>query len=161
MTPFSTRIARATSWLLVVSVCLCTALFATTVRGQDGSSDKADKPLYLNYKGVQLGMSPDDVHKKLGAPKEKDDTQDFYVFSEKETAQVFYQQQKVYAISVTYIGAKTGAPEPKEVFGTDVQATADGRTYKLVRYPEAGYWVSYSRMAGEEPVTTVTMQKLR
>lgn len=167
MTPISTRIAVRGALTLALSGCLFISFFVaavthpTVARAQTGDNQsKAEKPLYHNYKGVQIDMTQEEVRKKLGAPKEKDDSQDFYLFSEKETAQIFYRAKKVYAVSVTYIGEKTGAPEAKAVIG-EVQPTADGRVYKIVRYPEAGYWVSYSRISGEEPMVTVTMQKLQ
>ena len=31
--------------------------------------------------------------------------------------------------------------------------------YKMVSYPKAGYWVAYSRTAGDEPLTIITMQR--
>ena len=40
---------------------------------------------------------------------------------------------------------------------------AEGRRaskHKLVRYPKAGCWVSYSRTAGDTPIVTVTIQKM-
>jgi outer membrane protein assembly factor BamE (lipoprotein component of BamABCDE complex) len=163
MTPISTRIV-ARAMLLALSVCLSASFLIalnTQVQGaQTGGNAKADKPLYHDYKGIQIGMTQEEVRKKLGDPKDKDDAQDFYLFSETETAQVFYQAKKVFAVSVSYMGAKAGAPEAKAVVGSDIEPTADGRIYKMIRYPEAGYWVSYSRIAGDEPMVTVTMQKL-
>jgi hypothetical protein len=50
-------------------------------------------------------------------------------------------------------------PDPKNVVG-DLDVKADGSAYKLIRYPKAGYWVSYSRTAGKDPTTTITMQKI-
>jgi len=31
---------------------------------------------------------------------------------------------------------------------------------QLNRYPEAGYWVSYNRIAGDKPIVTITVQKM-
>jgi hypothetical protein len=168
MTPISARIVARRA-LLAASVCFYVSFFVVVpeiglgvAQAQTANSaSKADKPVYLDYKGVQISMTQEEVRKKLGAPKEKDDSQDFYIFSEKETAQVFYQQKKVFAVSVSYMGEKAGAPEAKAVLGADIQPAADGRIYKIVRYPEAGFWVSYSRISGEEPMVTVTMQKLQ
>jgi outer membrane protein assembly factor BamE (lipoprotein component of BamABCDE complex) len=168
MTPISTRIVARRSALLALSACLLTLCYVaaaarlTPVRAQTGNNaTKAEKPPYHDYKGIEIGMSQDEVRKKLGSPKDKDEAQDFYLFSEKETAQIYYQNKKVFAVSVSYMGDKTGAPGPKSVVGTEIQAAADGRLYKLVRYPDAGYWVSYSRIAGDEPMVTVTMQRLQ
>jgi hypothetical protein len=44
--------------------------------------------------------------------------------------------------------------------GTVVEAKPDGTLYQLVQYPEAGYWVAYSRTAGDEPLTIITMQAI-
>ena len=53
------------------------------------------------------------------------------------------------------------APASKAVLGTELPAGADGRMYRLVRYPKVGYWVSYSRTAGDSPLITVMMQKYK
>ena len=122
---------------------------------------KADKPLYSGYKGVHLGMEASEVRKMLGDPTDKGDVQDFFVFSETESAQVFYTKGKVMAVSVNYVGEKSGAPLPKVVLGTDIEAKPDGAMHKMVRYPDAGYWVSYNRTGGGDPLITVTMQKIQ
>jgi hypothetical protein len=160
MSPTSMR-GTTRPFLLALVTFMAAILFcAPDARAQGGSDKKVNKPLYVEYKGVQIGMSTDDVRKKLGAPKEKADTQDFYMFSEKESAQVFYANGKVMAVSVNYLESKE-APVPKIIFGTDVEAKADGGIYKLVRYPEAGYFVSYNRTPGDDPLVTVTMQKIQ
>jgi len=135
-------------------------LGAPVARAQNANEKKGDKPLYVDYKGVQIGMGADEVRKKLGEPKDKGETQDFYMFSEKESAQFFYVKGKVMAVSVNYLDLKM-APLPKIVLGTDIEPKADGGMFKLVRYPTAGYWVSYSRSAGDDPLITVTMQKIQ
>ena len=127
---------------------------------ESGTQKKADKPLYNEYKGVRIGMDAAEVRKKLGDPTDKSDVQDFYAFSEKESAQVYYDKGKVMAVSVNYVGENSGAPLPKIVLGTEIEAKADGGMYKLIRYPEAGYWVSYNRTGGGDPLVTVTMQRI-
>jgi hypothetical protein len=130
-----------------------------------GNKEKANSnaiaPLFTNYKGVTLGMSADDVRRKLDGLKEKSKEQDFFIFSDNESAQVYYDTEgKVMAVSLNYVGEGGNAPDAKAVLGEDVEAKADGSIYKLVRYPEAGYWVSYSRTAGNAPLIIVTMQKI-
>jgi hypothetical protein len=51
-------------------------------------------------------------------------------------------------------------PTAKGVFGAEVEPKADGSIYRMVRYPKAGYWLSYNRTSGSSPLTTVTLQKL-
>lgn len=118
-------------------------------------------PVFTEYKGVRIGMTTDEVRSKLDHLKDKDKSQDFFVFSDAESVQVIYDNKgKVSAISVNYMGNKSNAPSAKDVLGKDVLAKADGSMYELVRYPEAGYWVAYSRTAGDNPLVTVTMQKM-
>ena len=81
-------------------------------------------------------------------------------FSDKETAQIYYDKDgKVIAISVDYFNPNS-APAPETILGEGLQAKADGSMYQLNRYPDKGYWVSYNRTAGEKPITTITVQKL-
>ena len=120
-----------------------------------------DEPLYSEYKGIRIGMTASEVRKKLGEPTQKSDEQDFYAFNEKELAQIFYDNaQKVKAISVDFMGG-AGATGYKEVVGTKIETKVDGSMYKIVRYPKAGYWVSYNRAAGEAATVTITIQKIQ
>ncbi|HEX8290241.1 MAG TPA: hypothetical protein VF570_00720 [Pyrinomonadaceae bacterium] len=126
-----------------------------------GSAD-ADTPLLREYRGVTLGMTAEEARKKLGEPADKSDAQDFYTFSETESAQIFYDaSRKVMAISAHYAGGAAGTPDAKTVLGTDVPAKEDGSAYKMVEYKRAGCWVSYSRTAGDAPIVTVSMKKAR
>jgi hypothetical protein len=118
-------------------------------------------PVFTGYRGIQIGMSADDVRQKVDHLKEKGDAQDFFVFSDVETAQVFYDKSgKVRAVSVDYMGTVSNAPSAQEVLGEELQPKADGSMYDLRRYPAAGYWVSYNRTAGDSPTVTITMQRM-
>lgn len=128
--------------------------------GGQSTAQGTEQPLFREYKGVRIGMAADEVRQKLGEPKELADAQFFYVFSEKETAQIFFDtQKKATAISIDYVGAGSSAPECRTVVGADVRPGANGSVYKLIRYPKYGYWVSYNRTAGNDPIVTVTIQK--
>jgi hypothetical protein len=116
---------------------------------------------FHEYRGVQLGMGSDEVRKKLGDPKDKGEEQDFFVFNENETAQIVYDKtHKVVTISADFLNSPA-ALTAKQVFGADVDAKADGSVYKMVRYPKAGYWLSYNRTSGASPLTTITLQKIQ
>jgi outer membrane protein assembly factor BamE (lipoprotein component of BamABCDE complex) len=117
---------------------------------------------FKEYRGVQLGMTADEVRKKLGSPKDKGDEQDFFVFGESETAQVVYDQtHKVVTISADFLTSGTEVPTAKQVFGSEVEVKTDGSMYKMVRFTKAGYWLSYNRTGGASPLTTVTLQKIQ
>ena len=134
----------------------------TGAAARSGAAGESAEPVYREYRGARLGMSAAEVRQKLGDPRERSDRQDLFVFSENEMAQVYYDaQQRTNAISIIYSGASSNAPTARAVVGTDVEAGANGAAYKLVRYPTAGYWVSYSRIAGETPFVTVTMQRIQ
>lgn len=134
-----------------------------TVTGANSTAQakSEDDPLFSEYKGVRIGMTADEARKKLGEPQDKSDEQDFFVFNEKESAQVFYDKaKKTYAISINYLGAGSETPAPKGVLGSEIEAKPDGSMHKMVRYRKAGFWVSYSRTAGTDPLTTVTIQRI-
>ena len=107
-------------------------------------------------------MTAADVRKKLGNPKDKSAEQDFFIFNETETAQFVYDKaEKVIAISADFMSPNSGAPSAKDVFGSDIEAKPDGSMHKLVRFPKAGYWLSYSRTGGTDSVITIQLQKIQ
>ncbi len=116
--------------------------------------------MYKDYRGVTIGMTADEARRKLGNEKADGKTQDFFQIEDDEMATVYYNKDgKVRAISITYIGKN--APAADAVVGATVAPDANGRVYKLIRYPGAGYWVAYSRTSGDSPVVTITMQRTR
>ena len=134
---------------------------ATSVETKSTTPTPAAAPVFTSYRGISVGLSTDEVRQKLGKPEEKFDDMDLFVFSDKERARVFYdKEKKARAISVTYIGTNGGTPTPVAVLGMEIETKADGSMYHLIRYTEAGYWVSYSRTAGESPLVMITMQKI-
>ena len=154
------NIVRATLLTLaIVSVCSAQDQVATVVNSST-SKAPASAPVYTDYRGVAIGMTADEVRSKLDGIK-KGSGQDFLVFSESESAQIYYDNKnKVTAISIDYIGDSSKAPTPETVLGAALQPKADGSMYQLNRYPEAGYWVSYNRTAGVKPIVTITIQKM-
>lgn len=164
-----TRLLRSSKfWLLdrVLLVVIALTIAAVSVAGQTTrnrpSTGPDDDPVFLDYRGVKIGLLAEEVRKKLGSPANKGEEQDYFIFGEKETAQILYDKSKqVTAISVDFMSGASAVITPQQVFGSDFEAKADGSKHKLVRYPKAGYWVSYSRTAGDTPIITVTIQKLQ
>ena len=164
-----TRFLRSSKfWLLdrvllvVVTLTVAGVSLAQAQTARKPAGTHEDEPVLLDYKGVKIGWLADEVRKKLGNPANKGDEQDFYMFGEKETCQILYDKatSKVTAISVDFMNGASQVITPEQVFGSDFETKPDGSKYKLVRYPKAGYWVSYSRTAGDTPIITVTIQKL-
>lgn len=160
LSQFLSRRVITRLFLVAVTLAMSSVTAAQTTKTRHAAAE--EQPILQEYRGVQIGWLADDVRKKLGAPADKGDEQDFYVFGEKETAQILYDKgtHKVVAISVDFINGATTVLTPQQVFGADIEAKPDGSKYKLVRYPKAGYWLSYSRTAGDAPIITVTIQKL-
>jgi hypothetical protein len=149
---------RHSTFFGMVLLALCAAV-AQAQTASVGSTEKANTPLFKDYRGVKIGMSADEVRSRLNEIK-KGDRHDYLVLSDQESAQIYYDSDgKVTAISIDYFD--TGkAPSPDAVLGTAIQAKDDGSMYQLNRYPEAGYWVSYNRTAGAKPIVTITIQKM-
>ncbi len=147
---------KAPALLLLSALALVPA-----ARAQNAAADKAkEEPPFSAYKGVRIGMTAEETRKLLGSPAEKDDKQDVYSFDENESCQVYYDAtRKVSAVSITYFGGKT-VPTAKSVLGGEADARQDGSVYRLIRFPKAGYWVSYTRTSGDAPMTIIAIQKI-
>ncbi|HLM56876.1 MAG TPA: hypothetical protein VK422_12230 [Pyrinomonadaceae bacterium] len=149
---------------LPLSLLLLLALAALPASAQKADDDKKaeEQPAFREYKGIKLGMAAAEVRKLLGNPADKGDAQDLFTFGESETAQVFYDNShNVSAISISYIGDVNKAPTAKVVLGSEAEAKPDGSLYKMIRYPKAGYWVSYFRTSGDSPMVMVAVQKIQ
>jgi hypothetical protein len=143
---------------ILVTFCSAAAILAVAAlaaRAMPG------KPVFTSYRGVTIGTPADEARKKLGTPKEKSDETEYFAISDNESVQVFYDaQQKVRAMSIMFMGDLISAPAPKAVFGSAVEARDDGGIYKLERHPEEGFFVSYTRTGGDEPMIVIVMQKI-
>jgi len=150
---------------LVVIVTTLLLLGATVAAAQGRAVTKAahiaapQQPLYSDYRGARIGMTTAEVRTKLGAPQQPGDDMDFYVFSDKEAAQIVYDASHIVkTISVDYIGG-VGAPDYKAVVGPEVELGANGSLYKQMHYDSFGIWVFYNRGAGDAATVTITIQK--
>lgn len=150
-----------TQFLLIALLCLCAG--GGGLRAQEIAADQAKLPLMRDYKGVTIGMTADEVRGKLGEAKSEDKDGFFYVFSDNESAQILLDgEKKVNVISITYRDGFENPPDCKSIFGEGVEPDTrpSGSLYKMVRYPEAGYWIAYSRIPGDKPITSVTITKI-
>jgi hypothetical protein len=142
--------------------CMLVSLIVMAAATLTSYAQKGDEPVFSEFKGVRIGMLTEDARKKLGSPKDKSDEQDFYLFNDNQAVQVYYDKatKKVTAISIDFMNGASPIPTARDVIGSEIDAKSDGSGYKMVRYPKAGYWVSYSRTGGKEPTITITMQKI-
>ena len=149
--------------LLLAALALLPATRAQTLarKPAPAHADQAqDQPPFHEYKGVHIGMGADEARKLLGNPTDKDDKQEVFAVSDNESCQVYYDAaRKVSAVSITFYTSKA-VPTPKSVLGEEPQAKQDGSFSKLIRFPKAGYWVSYTRTSGDAPMTIIAMQRI-
>jgi hypothetical protein len=143
--------------LLLAALALLPAALAQKPAPAD---QPKDQPPFHEYKGVRIGMAADEARKLLGSPTDKDDKQEVFAVSDDESCQVYYDAtKKVSAFYVTYSGSKA-APTARAVLGEEPEAKQDGSFSKLIRFPKAGYWVSYTRTSCDSPMTIIVMQKI-
>lgn len=139
-----------------ISLILATVLLVVL-----SSSAQASDSVINDYRGVFLGTERDQVRQKLGGPEDEFPAEDIFKISNNESVRVFYDDaKKVKAIVVTYSGAIDSAPKPNDVLGEPVEARPDGGMYKLVRFEDKGFWVSYVKIAGDAPSVIITVQSL-
>lgn len=150
-------------FLIVAAATLSVAVGSASAQTKKpAAGGDEESAVFKDYRGIQLGMTSDEVRKKLGDPKNKGEEDDFYVFNDNETAQIVYDKtHKVITISADYLTSGPAVPTAKEVFGSEVEAKTDGAIYKMIRFPKAGYWLSYNKTGGASPMTTVTLQKIQ
>lgn len=120
-------------------------------------------PAFQAYKNVKLGMTADEVKTTLGKPETESAEELYYTFGEDESAQIMMDKdKKVRVISLTYSENNKNAPKFEDVFGPNEkkEPKPDGSIYKMVRYPEAGFWVAYSGSVNGDSVVSITLQKM-
>jgi hypothetical protein len=139
---------------------LATLALLPTALAQKPADQPKDQPPFHDYKGVRIGMGAEEARKLLGSPTDKDDKQEVFAVSDDESCQVYYDAaKKVSAVSITYFSNKA-VPNVKAVLGEQPEAKQDGSFTKLIRFPKAGYWVSYTRTSGDSPMIIIAMQKI-
>ncbi len=156
-----TRIPAPAKLALLLLAALALLPTALAQKPAPAPADRAqNEPPFHDYKGVRIGMAADEARKLLGNPTDKDDKQEVFAVSDDESCQVYYDAaKKVSAVSITYFSAKA-VPAVKSVLGEEPEAKQDGSFSKLIRFPKAGYWVSYTRTSGNSPMIIIAMQKI-
>lgn len=130
--------------------------------GHSADSSAQGTAVYKEYRGVSIGMPAEESRAKLGKAKETTDSEDYYEFDNNETARILFDEKKrVRAISANYDGQHSATPTPETVLGQSVTPRADGGFSKMVEFKKSGFWISYVRTAGSDPLVIITMQKIQ
>jgi hypothetical protein len=161
--------SHRTNWILLTVAVLFTAIAFLVPGRQSASARKMapaadptpEKSLFSEYRGVKIGMAATEVRSKLGKARDETDAQDQYIFSDNESALVYYDASKnVNAIMITFQGDVSKAPVAKDVFGEDVAPNPQGMIFRMEKYPKAGYWISYTRTTGTDAMVNIALQKM-
>ena len=122
------------------------------------------EPVFSNYRGIGIGTTEAELLERINtSPRFQSEDDYVYVFSDSESAQFLLdEERKVKMISIGYFGDLSNAPTYQDVFGLvgEINKTADGKVYNLVNYPNAGYWIAYYKSTADQPIVTITIQKL-
>jgi hypothetical protein len=119
------------------------------------------KPAVDSVRDIELGMTVEQVKAKLGKPDVEDKTGLYFTLDKGDSVQIGLDaDKKVRTVAAIYGAGSKDAPSFTDIFGTDA-AAPEGDVYKLERYPDAGYWVSYSRTnSKDKPVTVIMLRKI-
>src|SRR5256885_1659958 len=117
--------------LVIACAGLVMSANAQKARPANAAEPVVQQPLYGDYRGVRLGMTPQEVRAKLGTPVLKDEELDYFVFADNVSAQVAYDgAHKAKAISIDFAGG-VGAPEYHAVVGNALHPRPDGHGVKI------------------------------
>jgi len=169
---YTTRLV--TNFVSFVGIIGITCLMAAGINAQSTdvavavNKDLTNKPvapaspLIDNYRNVKIGASADQVKEVLGKPKFKDDTGFVYDLSDAETLQITLAPDSTVTAIAAIFKNDGAAPQFSEIFGASAkpETRSDGSIYKMVRYPDAGYWISYYKGTGNDATIALTIQKL-
>lgn len=125
-------------------------------------TNTAPKPAITSLDDIRLGMTIDEVKAALGKPDVEDKTGMLFTPGRHSVQVGVDDKGTVRTIAVVYTDGDKDAPTFEQIFGPSVEAPEPGgNIYKLIRYPEAGFWLSYSvTNPGDKPITAVTMRRM-
>jgi hypothetical protein len=123
---------------------------------------KTAVPFIKGYNQIAIGEAADQVEDTLGNPKFRDADGYLYDLSDSETLQIRFSDGDLVTTIAAIFTDASKAPTFAEVFGSETVPIprADGTIYMMVRYPDAGFWVSYFRGGGDKATVALTIQKL-
>jgi hypothetical protein len=121
-------------------------------------------PFISSLRGVKINMTKDEVRDILGKPDVSDKAGLFYQFSKTRSAQIGLDSKGVVrTIAFLYMDGDKEAMSYSEVFGPDAVPVPkkNGTIYKMVRYPNDHFWITYSMTnPGLKSITVVTMRRI-
>ncbi|HQZ82504.1 MAG TPA: hypothetical protein PLR83_04735 [Pyrinomonadaceae bacterium] len=164
MTKFSRILCGFFGSIVLFAAAGAVSAQSSGAAAKPAATPPADRGKMSEFRGIRIGMEKNEVKKAIDKdPVVSDDSGFYYVFSDSESAQISLDDhKKVRAIAVMYSSVDASTPKLIDVLGKDatVKPADDGQVYDMVRYPEAGYWISYNRSGGDSPRVTIMIQKI-
>ncbi|MBS1807046.1 MAG: hypothetical protein JST84_02510 [Acidobacteria bacterium] len=110
------------------------------------------------FKGVKLGLKPEQVHAALGQPENNNDASEDYKLTGEDTMTVRYENGEVKAIQLAFMEAKN-APAWRDVVGdAEVVELANGAKTARKVLAEEKFWVAiYQNKEGT--ITRITISR--
>lgn len=150
----NSSLKRHSNWFLI-SILTISALITLSFKAQTAT---LQSKLMREYKGVRLGMKPEEVQAALGKPENKTDSSEEFKLGGDDTLTVYYEGGTVKTISLLFTEAKN-APAWTEVVGNaEVKEQPNGAKVARVENAEEKFWISmYQNKSGT--MTTITISR--
>ena len=119
------------------------------------------KGLMLQYKGIGLGNTKEDVHQKLGKPKSDSDGTEEYDMGDSNTMDITYADNKAVTIVLYFYSNDDKVPKFEDVVGdASIDKKDNGsQTAKLVD-AKSKTSITMFQMTGANPMTVITLKQL-
>lgn len=131
------------SWRLVIAFAVlgCFTWCAQSVR----SMETQETRVMREFRGVRLGLKPEEVRAALGNPASKADNREEFSFDGDNQITIHYDNGQVKAIQI-YFADATKAPSWAEVTGdAEIEEMANGAKSARKVVSEENFWVTMYR----------------
>lgn len=141
------------------ALALC-ALCTAAVSAQEPASSVSAPPTKVmnQYRGIKLGLKPEEVRAALGKPESSSPERDEFKLSDDDLLTVHYENGTVKAIQLYFSNPKN-APAFAEVVGNaEVTQNESGGRFARVVVQSEKFWVSMFQNK-DKTVTTITISR--
>lgn len=148
----------APTLLAVLALCLPKATLARLQQPAQGAAASKPTKVMREYRGVKLGLTPDQVHNAVGKPEQISENREEYKIEGDGLLTVHYENGTVKAIQL-YIPDIKYAPAFTDVIGdAEIQTRENGAKHARLIVAKENFWVSmYQNKDGT--VTTITISR--
>ncbi len=148
----------APALLAVLVLCLPKVALACLQQPAQGPAASKSTKIMREYRGVKLGLTPEQVHNAVGKPEQISENREEYKIEGDGLLTVHYENGTVKAIQL-YITDIKYAPAFTDVVGdAEIQTRETGARHARLIVAKENFWVSmYQNKDGT--VTTITISR--